>query len=185
MPERFALFLGNTAPKKNTDRVLAAWAAARDGGLDIPLVITDLPRPELRRRLQKVGGEAHLSAVIAPGYVPQEELACLYRAATVFLYPSLAESFGMPIVEAMACGAPVITSSVTAMPEIAGQAALLVDPTDVAAMTTAITALVGSSALQDDLRQRGLQQAARFRWEQAAADVLQTYRAVLSERRAA
>lgn len=184
-PERFVLFLGNTAPKKNTDRVLAAWCRAREAGLALPLVITDLSEAEIDRRLQRVDGLAHRDHIVAPGYVPQEALACLYRQATVFLYPSLAESFGMPILEAMACGAPVITSATTAMPEIAGDAAVLVDPVDVGAMASALVALVADDARCRQLARRGAERAAGFRWDSAAQAVLATYRDVVAARRAA
>ena len=110
----YLLFLGNHAPKKNTDRVLDAWLRLRRGGSDVSLVIIELSLSEVRARLQRLGAEAaDLEAVVCPGYVSHPQLAALYRGASAFLYPSLAESFGLPILEAMASGTPTITSNCT------------------------------------------------------------------------
>ena len=102
----------------------------------------------------------------------------LYAGASVFAYPSLYEGFGLPVIEAMAAGAPVLTSNVSSLPEVAGDAALLVDPTDVSAIGTALTRLLADPALADDLRTRGRARAAEFSWERTARETLALLRSI-------
>jgi len=114
--------------------------------------------------------------VVLPGYIPAEDLPALLSGALAFLFPSLYEGFGLPVLEAMACGAPVICSAVSSLPETAGDAALLVDPTDVNALAAALTRVLIEPSLAADLRARGFAQAARFNWERTAAETLSIYR---------
>jgi glycosyltransferase involved in cell wall biosynthesis len=114
------------------------------------------------------------------GYVPADELPWWYNAATVFVYPSLYEGFGLPALEAMACGTPVITSTASSLPEVVGQAGLLVDPADVGALTAAMEQLLGDAAMQDNMRAAGLAQAQNFSWQRAAAETVASYRRALS-----
>lgn len=109
------------------------------------------------------------------GYVDDADLPALYNAATAFVYPSFYEGFGLPILEAMACGTPVITSSISSLPEVAGDAALLVDPTDTKALAFALQRLVKDSSLREDLSRRGLQRSGLFTWRQSAEKTLTVY----------
>ena len=121
--------------------------------------------------------------VVFTGYVPQADLAPLYAGAACALVPSLYEGFGFSVLEAMACGAPVICSNVSSLPEVAGGAALLVPPEDDEALAASIEEVLGDSALVSDLRERGLRQASRFRWATTARETVALYREVAQRRR--
>jgi glycosyltransferase involved in cell wall biosynthesis len=110
-----------------------------------------------------------------PGFVPDEDLPALYSAATLFVYPSLYEGFGIPVLEAMSCGAPTLTSAVSSMPEVAGDAAELVDPTDTRALTEALAGLIADPERRAVLRTRGLRRAALFSWDQTARLTADSY----------
>jgi glycosyltransferase involved in cell wall biosynthesis len=112
--------------------------------------------------------------------VPDEDLPDLYRAAALFALPSLHEGFGIPVLEAMACGTPVLASSVYALPEVCGDAAELVDPYDTAAIADGLRRILGDGAHADALRRRGLTRAARFTWRRAAEQHLDAYEAALA-----
>jgi glycosyltransferase involved in cell wall biosynthesis len=114
------------------------------------------------------------------GFIPDEELPFWYNAATVFAYPSRYEGFGMPPLEAMACGTPVIAARAASLPEVVGEAGLLVDPMDEEAWTEGLSTLLRDEALREALRARGLARAARFTWEATAAATVRLYRRLLS-----
>jgi glycosyltransferase involved in cell wall biosynthesis len=111
------------------------------------------------------------------GYVADEDLPALLSGALAFVLPSLYEGFGMPVLEAMACGAPVLASNTSSLPEIAGDAALLVDPTDTAALADGLARLAANAELRDELRARGLARAAAFTWDRCAEETLAVLRA--------
>jgi glycosyltransferase involved in cell wall biosynthesis len=113
-----------------------------------------------------------------PGFIDDEDLPALYGGALLFVFPSLYEGFGLPVLEAMSCGVPVVTSNISAIPEVTGDAALLVDPYDVEDMATAITAIVHNASLRDGLRQKGLARAQQFSWEVTARQTLDLYLAL-------
>jgi glycosyltransferase involved in cell wall biosynthesis len=119
------------------------------------------------------------SRVVLPGYVPDADLAALYSDARGFIYPSHYEGFGLPVLEAMQCGTPVVTSGVSSLPEVAGDAALLVSPTDAAELADALLRLLGDDALADDLSRRGMARAAEFSWDRTADLTVAAYRAML------
>lgn len=172
----YLLFLGNTDPKKNSERVVRAWARARARLPDGPdLVVADLPQRRLDAWLDAEGARTLRPALHTPGYVPQHELVHLYDGAVGVLYPSLAESFGLPMVEAMARGRAVVTADATALPEIAGGAADLVDPTDLDALTDAIVRLCADPAHRAALEARGPARAAAFDWDRSARTWLSVY----------
>jgi glycosyltransferase involved in cell wall biosynthesis len=114
--------------------------------------------------------------ILLPGYIPDDDLPALYSGAIAFAYPSLYEGFGMPVLEALACGTPVLTSDTSSMPEVAGAAALLVDPTSVDAIAEGLSAIMSSDPLRDDLRRRGLARARQFDWRKTAQETAQVYR---------
>jgi glycosyltransferase involved in cell wall biosynthesis len=113
--------------------------------------------------------------VILTGYVADEDLPPLYRAARAFVYPSLFEGFGLPPLEAMACGTPVVTSDVSSLPEVTGDAALLIDPTDEQALANALIEIVNNERLRAELREKGIAQAKKFAWRDAAKKTLRLY----------
>ena len=161
----YALYLGNVMPHKNLVRVAEAFAALR-GRVDARLVIRGWGRrrnvESVRRRIEELGMEA---LVDWQPYADGASLPDLYRGARVLLLPSLYEGFGLTALEAMACGTPVITSNVSSMPEVVGDAALLVDPLDTADITRALERVMMDDALAEGLRARGLSRAKLFSWE--------------------
>ncbi|MFD2933957.1 glycosyltransferase family 4 protein [Spirosoma flavum] len=176
LPEEFIFFLGNTDPKKNVRGVLKALLLLKQQGqLTLPVVISNLSATSLHDTLTEIKGLALIDDIILCGYIPNYILPLVYNAATIFLCPSLRESFGLPILESMACGTPVITSTTSSMPEVAGNAALLVDPTSVEDMASQIDRLIQQPILRNNLRQKGLARAALFSWQATAAKLLDVY----------
>jgi glycosyltransferase involved in cell wall biosynthesis len=174
----YLLYVGTLQPRKNLSRLVEAFAMAA-GGLDpaMHLVLAGrqgwLSEPILTQiRVSGLQGR-----VLLPGYMPAQHLAALYSAATAFVYPSLYEGFGLPVLEAMACGTPVLCSDSSSLPEVAGDAALLVDPTDTAAMASALIQIAENGGLRQILVKRGFRQVQQFSWQRCAREVL----AVLEE----
>ncbi|MDN5329808.1 MAG: hypothetical protein PWP35_1595 [Bacteroidales bacterium] len=181
LPDKFFFHLGNTDPKKNTLGVIKAFAQFRQKtGLDIPLVMLDFDRAELLSMANDSGDSSIIEHIHLTGYVPNKELPAIYSQCEIFLYPSLRESFGIPILEAMACGVPVITSNTSSMPEVSGGAALLVDPYKPESITDAMIRLLNDADLRQGLIQKGFEQAAKFTWEAMARQVLDIYNEILS-----
>ena len=176
LPDQFMLFLGNTAPKKNTVNVIKAYAlyckTAKDS---IPLVILDYNKALVENILKEQGNEQILEKIFFPGFISSDEMALIYNAATLFLYPSLRESFGLPILEAMGCGTPVITSTTSSMPEGAGNAALLVDPKNAEDIADKMHLVLSDVLLQKSLSELGIKRAAEFSWKKSAEDLLAIY----------
>jgi glycosyltransferase involved in cell wall biosynthesis len=179
LQEPFILAVGTLEPRKNFPTLIEAYARLQDFGVALSEV-----------QLVIAGGKGWLyegifAAVERLGlgervrfldFVPDPDLPALYNAAAVFAFPSLYEGFGLPPLEAMACGTPVITSNVSSLPEVVGDAALTVPPTDVAALAEALARALTDEHLRATLRQQGLQQAARFTWDAAARTLLAVYR---------
>ncbi len=174
----FLLYVGNLEPRKNIPLLLRAFKRLVDRGRPHALVFAGSPGWQERgifRTVERLGlGER----VRFLGYLPQEDLPVLYSAAQVFVYPSLYEGFGLPVLEAMACGVPVVTSNLSSMPQVAGDAALLIDPLSEQDLAEALDRLLGDAALCADLRRRGLERAALFTWERAARATIEVYRSV-------
>jgi glycosyltransferase involved in cell wall biosynthesis len=178
---RFVLAVGNVQPRKNLVRLIKAFAICANQP-ELQLVIVGRAQwrsSTVHAAVQALGLE---DRVRFTGYVPDADLVLLYNAAALFVYPSLYEGFGLPILEAMACGVPVVASGTSAMPEVAGAAALLVDPQQVEQIAHSMRRVLAEPDLAAMLRQRGLEQAARFEWGQTAQDTVAVYRTVLSGR---
>jgi glycosyltransferase involved in cell wall biosynthesis len=176
LPPRYLLFVGTIEPRKNLGRVLAAFERLAAERFTDALVIVGKRGwlyDDFFGRLEKSPAK---SAVIFPGYVPDEDLPAIYAGAQALAFPSEFEGFGLPVLEAMACGAPVVCSNTSSLPEVAGDAALLVDPLNVGTLHHALRLVMADRELADDLRRRGLAQAGRFSWERAAAETLAVYR---------
>lgn len=179
-PDNFILFLGNTAPKKNSDRLIRAYARyVEKSESPLPLVVLDLPRPYIVNILKELGMEKIDNQIITKDYISHNDLLVVYNLATIFIYPSLRESFGLPIIEAMACGTPVITSNTSAMPEVASNAALLANPYDVEDMAEKIHSLATNEHLLQSLIEKGYKRSEDFSWERTANKVLEIYNNVL------
>jgi len=178
----FVLFVSSLWPYKNCDGLLRAWALARGDLEDRQLAIVGAGRDEKYvASLHSLAAELGIAQdVIFVGAVPLEETVSFYRAADAFVYPSLNETFGLPILEAMACGCPVVTSDTSAMPETAGGAAALSDPKDPASIAKAIIEALGPG--RDQMRDLGLRRAAQFTWGATAASTLDVYREVAERR---
>jgi glycosyltransferase involved in cell wall biosynthesis len=178
----FALFVSSLWPYKNCDGLLRAWALARGDLGDRQLAVVGAGRDEkYLASLRSLAAELGIASdVIFVGGIPLEETVSFYRAADVFVYPSLNETFGLPILEAMACGCPVVTSDTSAMPETAGGAAVLSDPKDPASIAKAIIEAVAPG--RDRLRELGLQRAGQFTWGATAASTLDVYREAAERR---
>ena len=174
LPERFVLYIGTLEPRKNIPTLLRAYAQiARE--VDAPLLIGG-GRGWLYDEIFATAEQLNLGDKVRfIGFVPGEDLPLLYAAATVFAFPSSYEGFGMPLLEAMACGTPTVTSNVSSLPEVAGDAALLVDPRSPEALAEALRRLLTDTELRAELRQRGLAQARRFDWTESAARTLRVY----------
>jgi glycosyltransferase involved in cell wall biosynthesis len=179
----FVLFVSSLWPYKNCDGLLRAWASARAALGDNQLVVIGAGRDEkYSASLPALAAELGIAEdVIFTGGIPLPETVPFYRAADVFAYPSFNETFGLPILEAMACGCPVVTSDVTAMPETAGGAAMLSDPADPASIAKAIIEAAGPA--RDRLIEQGLRRAGQFTWGATAAKTLDVYREVAERRR--
>lgn len=180
LPERYILFLGTLEPRKNVVRLLDAYAAWRRASREpVILVIAGGKGWFYQTIFAQVARLGLEEAVLFPGFVPSDELPWWYRAAELFVYPSLFEGFGLPVLEALACGTPTITSRASSLPEVAGDAALLVDPEDTGELTDAIARLSSDPLLADELRSAGPRQAGRFTWSRTAAATAGVYRDVL------
>lgn len=179
LPEKYVLFVGSLEPRKNIKTLLKAYSAVPARlRKDFPLVIA--------------GGKGWLNSDIPPlldslgikesvrftGYIDGNDISAVYSGASVFAYPSLYEGFGLPILEAMSCGAPVITSNTSSMPEVAGDAALLVDPLNADELASALETVLEDEGLRTGMKKKGLARAAMFSWDRCARETLEVYRKV-------
>jgi alpha-1,3-rhamnosyl/mannosyltransferase len=184
LPRPYLLFLGGEKPHKNVRNVLRAFGQARrDRALPHALVLAG-PMPKNRSRVEALIAALDLeSRVHRPGVVPEADLPGLFAGADAFLYPTLYEGFGLPVVEAMACGVPVLTSATSALQEIAGGYAYLVDPMDVDAIARGIVDLATDPARRSEFAELGKRRARDFSWDHAAAQTLKAYADALGPRR--
>lgn len=175
LPERYVLFVGTLEPRKNLSRLLAAFERLHAEQLTEALVVVGKKGWLYDDFFAALERSPARQAVLFPGFVPDADLPAFYSGAQALAFPSLYEGFGLPLLEAFGCGTPVVCSDVSSLPEIAGDAALLVDPTDEAALTEALRRLLTDADLRADLRERGLRRAAEFSWARAAQATLAVY----------
>jgi glycosyltransferase involved in cell wall biosynthesis len=177
----FVLYAGNIKPHKNLERLIEAFHTLRRGDLEHVkmLIIGDeiSKYATLRRAVHRYKLHKHVRFF---GFVPDKTLAVLYRLARAFVFPSLYEGFGLPPLEAMASGTPVITSNLSSLPEVVGDAALLIDPYDADAIADAMRRVLLDSDLREDLRQRGLRRVAEFSWDRSVRRIREIYEEVLA-----
>lgn len=179
LPQRFILHVGTIEPRKNLSRLLEAFKALLADHPTLKLVLIGKKGwlyESFFSHLKNLGLE---EAVIFPGYVAELDLPACYQLAEVFVYPSLYEGFGLPPIEAMACGTPVVCSNSSSLPEVVGQGGLQVSPTDTAALTEAIGAILSHDELRLKLRQQALAQAQKFSWQRAAGELETLYDSLL------
>ncbi|MHB8647800.1 MAG: glycosyltransferase family 4 protein [Thermomicrobiales bacterium] len=176
----YLLYVGNVTARKNIARLLEAYARVRDRHPGMHLVIGG----KRQWKADEIDATDHRLAlqeyVHFTGYINDDDLPALYSGAEAFVFPSLYEGFGIPPLEAMACGTPVVTSNTSSLPEAVGDAALTVDPYDVAGLAAAIETILTDQRLRADLRARGLLRAARYTWEQTATQMRAIYQEVLN-----
>jgi glycosyltransferase involved in cell wall biosynthesis len=175
----FVLYVGNIKPHKNIERLIDAFGRARSecpDNLKLVIIGDEISKyPGLRQSVHKHKLDKHVRFL---GFQPMETLAAFYRLARAFVFPSLYEGFGLPPLEAMACGSPVVTSNVSSLPEVAGGAALLVDPYDANSIASGIVRAVTDDTLRADLITRGLERARSFSWPQSVRKIHDIYRQV-------
>jgi len=173
----YVLYVGTTNPRKNLARLLAAFAdARRRASLPHALVLVGDPGFAHASVLGEIERLGLADVVIQPGFTDDADMPAIYGAADLLAFPSLYEGFGLPVLEAMSVGCPVVTSNASSIPEVAGDAAALVDPTSIDAIGAAIEHVLTDAAVRADLVARGLRQAAKFSWTRAAAEHLRIYR---------
>lgn len=178
--EPFFLGIGTLQPRKNYQRLIQAFSNIKDQISNTKLVIVGgkgWMYDDIFSQVKRLGLEDH---VLFPGFVDDDDLPALYSAAEALAYPSIYEGFGLPLLEAMACGTPVVTSVTSSLPELAGDAALLVEPTDIDALATAMRRLLQDADLRRRLVAAGFEQIRKFTWEKAAAQLLAVYEAMLT-----
>lgn len=182
LPQRYIFFLGNTDPKKNTANVLKSFALYQQKyNDDLHLVMPDYDEKILLELLRDTVKPEIRNKIVMTGYVSNTELPAIINQSCIMLYPSLRESFGIPILEGMACGVPVITSTTSSMPEIAGDAALMIEPSDPVAITHAMERILANPVLAAELSAKGIERAKAFSWDNMVKSYIDLYRAVYNE----
>ena len=175
----YFFFLGNTDPKKNTERTLIAYSNyLRQSSVKRKLLMADLDKAYLNGIVERNHIENILPSIVMPGYIVNSDLPYIYNNAFAFLYTSLRESFGIPLLEAMACGTPVITSNTSSMPEIGGKEAILINPENPNEMTEKMLQLENDQAFYDQQKKIGLERAQLFSWRETAEQLLTVYDSV-------
>ena len=179
LPKDYIFYIGNTDPKKNMPNTLEAYVhyVQKTPG-HLPLLIADASEKNLDLLLEKLDLQEYRKDIQLTGYIYNSDLPLIYAGAKVFLYPSLRESFGIPVLESMACGTPVITSNTSALPEVAGNAALLVNPASQDEITKAISSSLSNETLRQNLINKGFERILDFSWSLSAANLLTIYKTI-------
>lgn len=181
----YVLAVGNLQPRKNLIRLIDAFVTLKQEHSSLPHSLVLVGKPAFKHsdvftRVREHGLE---DQVLFTGYVPDEQLPSLYSGADVFAYPSIYEGFGLPLVEAMACGAPTLTSNRSAMPEVTGDAAILVDPENTRSITEGLLRVLTNPSLAASLSEQGLLRAQQFTWENTARATLAAFEAAVARER--
>lgn len=182
LPNSFVLFLGTLEPRKNIEGLVRAYARWRERQPDAPPLVIAGGRGWYYAKIFELVERLGLThTVVFPGYVSEQDKPLWYNAAALFVYPSLFEGFGLPVLEAMACGVPVITSTTSSLPEVTGTdgAACLVEPADTEALAMAMAQVMADAGRRAAMAEQGLARSAEFRWEKTARETVGIYRKVL------
>jgi glycosyltransferase involved in cell wall biosynthesis len=182
LPERYILFVGTIEPRKNLTRLLRAFEVAHREGLTEALVVVGKRGWLYDDFFARLEGSSVRDAVLLPGYVPDDDLPAVYAGAQALVWPSLYEGFGLPILEAMACGTPVACSGTSSLPEVGGEAALYFDPASAQSITEVLRRLLSDPDLRAELVDRGFDQTAGFSWDRVAAETEVVYEAVIGSK---
>ncbi|RXP45136.1 glycosyltransferase family 1 protein [Lutibacter sp. HS1-25] len=179
LPDNFFFFLGNTDPKKNTKGTLKAFSDfLKQSNSDYKLVMLDYDTNELEKLLDEIGDKQLINHIVLTGYVINTDLPAIYSLCAIFLYPSLRESFGIPMLEAMSCGVPVITSNTSSMPEVSGNAAHIIDPYKPEEITEGIIKILSEKDYAENLCEKSLERSKLFSWENMAKEYLKLYQLI-------
>jgi glycosyltransferase involved in cell wall biosynthesis len=176
----YLIYVGNHRPHKNLLRLLAAFQQAQRLPMDLKLLLSGTPTPDILEEIRRLG---LVDRVQFTGFIQDQDLPAYYRGAVALMFPSLYEGFGLPPIEAMACGIPVLTANVTSLPEVVGDAALFVNPYDVAEIAAGIERIVNDGALRSDLITRGFHQAQKYRWSDTIEKTYEVLVSVLAQSR--
>jgi glycosyltransferase involved in cell wall biosynthesis len=180
LPSKYFLFVGSLEPRKNFERVFAAFELLRPESYGVHLVIVGGKGWKNIKFLKRLKTHPLKSFIHLTGYITSAYLSKIYSQALCLLFPSLYEGFGFPILEAMVCGTPVITSNISSMPEVAGDAAILVDPYDVEALAEAMHGVLTDKGLRESLVKKGLERVKQFSWEKCAEETIKVYESAYS-----
>ena len=175
LPDRYALYLGSNKPHKNLVHLVEGWRQVSGRMPGVKLVIAGHWDPRYEQAKGRTKALNLDDKVLFAGPIADADLPALYAGAEVFVFPSLYEGFGLPVLEAMACGTPVVCSNTSSLPEVAGDAALLVEPSDVDALSGALARVLAEASLRQEMREKGLARAAGFSWERTAREMLGVY----------
>jgi glycosyltransferase involved in cell wall biosynthesis len=182
LPESFLMHIANKDPRKNTKRVLLAFDEFLHTSTDKhKLLLLGYKEGDLKATLKEIGKTELYDHIVLTGYISDEDLPVIYNLAQLFLFPSLREGFGIPIIEAMACGVPVITSSTSSMPEVAGVAAHIVDPYNTKEIANGMIKIMNDATYRNELILRGLKRYKKFSWDSMAKQVLELYKQLYNE----
>ena len=181
LPPRFFLFVGTIEPRKNVACIVEAYTQLADGLDDIDLVIAGRRGWKFGPLYAQIERAELTDRILMPGRIDDKDLAAVYSCAEAFVWPTIYEGFGLPLLEAMACGTPVISSDIGVVREVVGDAALLIDPQSPQQLADAMQRVVSSGDFRDDLVRRGIARARLFPWEQTATRTLEVYRRVANE----
>ncbi len=177
----YILYVGSERPRKNLSRLFEAFAKLKGEFPELKLAkigISGRSKEYRRETMRKLDSLGLTGDVIFVEYITELDLACYYSSAALMAYPSLYEGFGFPLLEAMACGCPVVTSNTSSLPEVVGEAGIMVNPYDTDGLAQAMRRVLTDDKLRDDMVRKGLEQAKRFSWEKAAEQTLEVYNKV-------
>jgi len=182
LPDQYMLHIANKDPRKNTKNVLKAFKGfLNTTNVDYKLVLLGYNEKDLLTALSEINAKNLIDKIVLLGYVSDQDLPAIYRLSQLFLFPSLREGFGIPIIEAMACGVPVITSNSSSMPEIAGDADCIVNPMESKAILQGILKISSDSEYKNELIKKGLARCEQFSWDNMALQVLDVYKKMFNE----
>ncbi|MCK4649384.1 glycosyltransferase family 4 protein [bacterium] len=176
--DKYLLFLGTLEPRKNILGLIRAFHKIKNRFPNYQLVIAGKRGWKFQEIFKTVGELRLEDKVIFTGYLPEEDIPSLYSGAELFIYPTLYEGFGFPPLEAMACGTPVITSNLSSLPEVMGEAGILIDPNNIDELARAIESALSNEDLKRELRAKGVRQAAKFSWKRCAQETIKVYQEV-------
>jgi len=176
----FYFFLSNLRIHKNVERMVKAFEILRDQGLDVQLLVVGKPDPRYLEALESIENSKYRSDIVRPGFVPDDEVAVFYTEAVAFVYPTLYEGFGLPGLEAMSCGLPVIASEASCLPEVLGEGVLYFDPYDPNEIAGAMRQILEDKKLRHKLINAGYRQCQKYSWAKMGQEIVELYRKILA-----